>query len=123
MGESKMLQTTVIRTDRGLSIGGRRVTLYDVMDYLTDGWTTEQTREVLRLSEQEMADVMVYIRDHHTEVVTEYAQVLQKADENRRYWEERNRAHFEAIAAQPPTPEQEAMRARVTAHKRKLGLL
>src|SRR5436190_10782847 len=61
MGESTTLQTTVVRTDRGLSIGGRRVTLYDVMDYLLGGWTTEQARDVLRLSEQEMADVMVYI--------------------------------------------------------------
>src|SRR5437763_16960275 len=105
MGESTTSQTTVVRTDRGLSIGGRRVTLYDVMDYLTAGWTTEQTREVLRLSEQEMADVMVYMRDHDTEGVTEYVQVLQKGDGQRRYWEERNRATCEALAGQPSTPE------------------
>ena len=38
MTEAYPSQTTVVRTSRGLSIAGTRITLYDVMDYLTAGW-------------------------------------------------------------------------------------
>jgi hypothetical protein len=31
-------QSTVVRTSRGLSIAGRRLTLYSIMDYLRAGW-------------------------------------------------------------------------------------
>ena len=31
-------QPTMIRTSRGLSIAGRRLTLYSIMDYLETGW-------------------------------------------------------------------------------------
>jgi hypothetical protein len=90
------------------------------MDYLIGGWTCEQIRDILRLSEQEMSDVMAYIRDHHNEVVTEYAQVVQRAEENRQYWEEELRAHFEAKGLEPPSRDPAAVGARVEAHKERL---
>ena len=38
MGASTTKHSTVVRTPRGLTIAGTRITLYDVMDYLTAGW-------------------------------------------------------------------------------------
>ena len=32
-------QASIIRTERGLTIAGTRITLYDVMDHLVAGWT------------------------------------------------------------------------------------
>jgi hypothetical protein len=49
--------------------------------------------------------------------------VLRETEENRRYWEERNRERFEKLTSSPPTPEKAAIRAKIAAHKRKLGLL
>jgi hypothetical protein len=58
-----------------------------------------------------------------TGVEAEYHQVLREAEENRQYWEERNREHLEAMRALPPTPEQAAIRAKIADHKKKLGPL
>jgi hypothetical protein len=58
---------------------------------------------------------MEYIAAHRTEVEAEYQQVLTNADENRRYWEERNRERLERIASSPPKPELAAVRAKLAA--------
>ena len=70
----------VIRTERGLSIAGTRITLYDVMDYLKADWPPGLIRQWLDLTEQQMADVMMYIEEHQAEVEAEYQQVLAYAD-------------------------------------------
>lgn len=38
MTETAVARPTVIRTSRGLSIAGTRITLYSIMDYLYAGW-------------------------------------------------------------------------------------
>ena len=56
---AEVLQTTptVVRTaERGLTVGGTRLTLYDIWDCLGGGWSEEETRETFRLTEQQMAD-------------------------------------------------------------------
>ncbi len=113
-------QTTVVRTDQGLFIAGTRITIYDVMDYLKAGWPARLIRDWLNLSEQQMADVIEYIENHRDEVETEYQQVLQYSEEIRQYWEERNRKRFAKIAAMPPKPGREEVRAKLQAWKTKI---
>lgn len=115
-------QTTVIRTSRGLSIAGTRITLYNVMDYLLAGWPPHLIQQWFDLTDNQMADVMEYIQAHRDEVEAEYKQVLQEAEENRRYWEEYNRERFARIAATPATPEKEAIRRKIQARKAELGM-
>ena len=38
MTQLQQEQATVVRTDRGLSIAGTRMTLYQIMDYLKAEW-------------------------------------------------------------------------------------
>ena len=121
MTENMHCQPTVVRTSRGLSIAGTRITLYSIMDYIKAGWPPKLIRDRLNLTDDQIADVMTYLAEHHTEVEAEYQQVLQEAAENRRYWEERNRARFAKIAALPPKPEQAAIRAKLAAHKAELN--
>jgi uncharacterized protein (DUF433 family) len=97
--------STVVRTERGLTIAGTRITLYDVMDYLTAGWPPKLIRDRLELTDRQIADVMAYIEAHRAEVEAEYQTVLQNAEEIRQYWEERNRERLARIAAQPSKPE------------------
>jgi uncharacterized protein (DUF433 family) len=111
---------TVIRTERGLSIAGTRITLYDVMDYVTAGWPPQLIRDRLDLTDQQMTDVMSYIDLHRAEVEAEYQTVLQTAQEIRQYWEERNRERLAQIAAQPPKPGQEAIRKKLQAWKARI---
>lgn len=113
---------TVIRTSRGLSIAGTRITLYSLLDYLHAGWPPHLIRDEFSLTDHQMAEVMKYIEIHHSEVEAEYQAVLQQAEENRQYWEARNKEHLARIAALPPKPGQEELRAKLQAAKEKLGM-
>jgi uncharacterized protein (DUF433 family) len=117
MSETRELQPTVVRNQRGLSINGTRITLYDVMDYLRAGLPLEEICEWLPLSEHQVAEAMQYIATHRVEVEAEYDQVLADAEENRRYWEERNRDRLARIASMPPKPEHAAAWAKLQALK------
>ena len=120
MAETPIPQNTVVRTSRGLSIAGTRITLYDVMDYLTADWPPKLIQHWLNLTDQQMADVMDYIENHRAEVEAEYQLVLQQAEEIRQYWEARNRDRFAQIAAMSPKPGHEEIRAKLQAWKAKL---
>jgi len=113
--------TGVIRTERGLSIAGTRITLYDVMDYLKADWPPSLIRQWLDLTEQQMADAIMYIEEHRAEVEAEYQQVLAYATEVRQYWDERNRDRFARIAGSPPPPGKEAIWAKIQARKAQLA--
>src|SRR5438067_9376633 len=89
---------TVIRTGRGLTIAGTRITLYQVMDYLKDDWPPHLVQHWLGITEEQMADVMAYIGGHREEVEAEYDLVMRQAEERRKYWEARNRERLAEIA-------------------------
>ena len=85
-------QATIIRTERGLTISGTRITLYDVMDYLKAQYPSKLIREKLGLNDEQIRLALEYIDTHRAEVEAEYQECLQTAAEIRQYWEERNRA-------------------------------
>lgn len=115
-------QSAVVRNERGLSISGTRITLYDVMDYLTAGWPLKLIRDRLQLTDQQIDDVMAYIESHREEVDQEYQIVLRTAEENRQYWEERNKERLARNTPSPLKPDQEELRAKLKAWKDKQGL-
>ena len=122
MTETVIPPSTVIRTRRGLSMTGRRLTLYSIMDYLHAGWPPHLIRDEFNLTDQQITDVMQYIAAHRDEVEQEYQTVLQQAEDNRRYWEERNREGFARIAHTLPPPGQKQLRAKLQAVKARLGI-
>ena len=122
MTEKATPQPTVIRTSRGLSIAGRRLTLYSIMDYLQAGWPPHLIRDEFNLTDRQMTDVMTYIEAHRDEVEQECRVVLERAEENRQYWDARNRQHLERMAYTPPKPGQEKLRAKLEAVKARLGM-
>jgi uncharacterized protein (DUF433 family) len=110
----------IIRTERGLTIEGTRITLYDIMDHLKQDWPPKLIRDWFDITDAQVSAALAYIAQHRSEVEAEYAQVLQEAEEIRQYWEERNRERFAKIAALPPKPGQEAIRAKLKAWKAEL---
>jgi hypothetical protein len=90
------------------------------MDYVTAGWPPELIKHWLNLNDKQITDVMDYIETHREEVEAEYQIVLREAEEIRKYWEERNRERFAQIAAMPPKPGQEEIRAKLKAWKERL---
>lgn len=113
---------TIIRTERGLTIAGTRITLYDIMDHLKAGWTPKQIQNWLPLTEEQLNVALSYIDTHHQEVEAEYQTVLQIASENQKYWEEKNRDRFAYIANLPPQTGKEKIYAKLQAWKTKIGL-
>ncbi len=105
-------KTGIIETERGLTIAGMRITVYDVMDYVKAEWPPKLIRDRLELTDQQIEDVINYIAAHRAEVEADYQAVLREAEETRRYWEERNRERLEQIAKLPPKPRQEEIRAK-----------
>ncbi|MBE9079897.1 DUF433 domain-containing protein [Romeria aff. gracilis LEGE 07310] len=101
-------QATIIRTERGLTIEGTRITLYDVMDYVKSQYPPTLIGDVLSLANEQVTIALSYIEMNRAEVEAEYQLVLQEAEEIRQYWEERNRERFAEIAKLPPPPGWEA---------------
>jgi hypothetical protein len=92
------------------------------MDYLKEGWPPHLVRDEFNLTEQQISEVMDYIEKHRDEVEQEYQEVLRQAEENRQYWEARNKERLAKIATLPPKPGQEELRAKLQATKAKLGM-
>ncbi len=115
-------QSAIIRTERGLTITGTRITLYDVMDHLAAGWTPKLILNWLPLTEEQLNAALSYIDANRTEVEAEYQTVLQATQEMREYWEDKNRERLAQIAKMPPKPGQEEIYAKLQAWKAKLGL-
>ncbi len=113
-------QAAIIRTERGLTIAGTRITLYDVMDYLKAQYPPKLIREKLGLNDRQIHSALAYIETHCTEVEAEYQECLQTATEIRQYWEERNRERFAKIAAMPPKPGQETIREKLQEWKARI---
>ena len=110
-------QATIIHTEWGLTIAGTRITLYDVMDYVTAQYPPKLIGDTLNLTPEQVAAALSYIELNRAAVEAEYQTVLQEAEENRHYWEERNRAHFARIAALPPNPDRAALWAKLQEQK------
>jgi uncharacterized protein (DUF433 family) len=112
-------QSSVIRTERGLTIAGTRITLYDVMDYVSAQYPPKFIRAMLSLTDEQIDAALSYIQTHRVAVETEYQAVLQESEELRRYWEEQNQELFAKIAAKPPNRGTEAIRAKLQVAKAK----
>lgn len=112
-------QTAIIRTERGLTIAGTRITLYDVMDYVTAQYPPKFIQGLFELTEAQINAALDYIEANRAAVEAEYQLVLKEAEELRQYYEEKNRDLIAQLAAQPTKPGQEAVRAKLQATKAK----
>ncbi|MBI5843004.1 MAG: DUF433 domain-containing protein [Chloroflexi bacterium] len=83
---------TVIRTEQGLTVKGTRLTLYYIMDSIKENNSLKNVRDIYELTDEEMLDILDYIHLHKEEVEKEYQQIVKSSENNREYWEEKNRA-------------------------------
>ena len=113
-------QSAIIRTERGLTIAGTRITLYDVMDYVTAQYPPKFIQGLFNLTDEQMDAALKYIKAHYVEVEAEYQIVLKEAEEIQKYWEERNRERLAQIAKLPPPPGREAAWEKLQQQKAKL---
>jgi uncharacterized protein (DUF433 family) len=113
-------EATIIRTERGLTIDGTRITLYDVMDYYKSQYPPKLIGDILSLTAQQVTSALSYIEENRAEVEAEYQIVVEEAEEIRQYWEERNHERLAEIAQLPPPSGREAAWEKLQAQKAKL---
>ena len=112
-------QLGIIRTERGLTIAGTRITLYDVMDFLKAQYPPKLIRDKFNLTNEQLNAALYYIEVNRSKVEAEYQEVLVTREEIRQYWEERNSEHFARIARMPRKPGQEILWAKLEEQKAK----
>ena len=112
-------QTVIIRTERGLTISGTRITLYDVMDYVTAQYPPKFIQGLFELTEEQINAALTYIEANRADVEVEYRQVIHETEELRRYYEEQNRERIARIGVQPRKPGTEAAWEKLRAAKAK----
>jgi uncharacterized protein (DUF433 family) len=66
----------IINRGRGPEIEGTRITVYDMMDYLQEGWRYDQIAGLFRLPPDDIQAAIAYIEAHKEEVMTVYRQIL-----------------------------------------------
>jgi uncharacterized protein (DUF433 family) len=112
-------QAAIVRTKRGLTILGTRISLYEVMDFLKAHYPPKLIRDKFSLTDEQISGALFYIEANCTQVAAEYQEVLQTREEIRQYWEERNREYFARLSALPRKPGQEVLWAKLEEQKAK----
>jgi uncharacterized protein (DUF433 family) len=110
---------SIIRTERGLTISGTRITLYDLMDYVTAQYPPKFIQGLFELTEEQINIALAYIETNSVEVEVEYQQVLKEAEELQEYYEEQNRELIIRTVAKSPKPGTEEAWKKLRAAKAK----
>lgn len=119
MASASNRRTEIVRTERGLTISGTRITLYDVMDYIVAQYPPKFIQGLFELTEEQIKVALTYIEAKRAEVEAEYQQVLKEADELQQHYKEQNYELVTQIAAQPPQPGTEVAWEKLRAAKAK----
>jgi uncharacterized protein (DUF433 family) len=99
----------IIRTERGLTIAGTRISLYDVMDLLNAQYPATLIRDKLNLTAAQIKAALSYIQTNQTQVDADYQDVLKTRDEIQTYWDEQNRDRLITLATISRNPEQQEL--------------
>ncbi len=80
----------IIRTERGLTISGTRITLYDVMDYVKAQYPAKFIQDLFELTDEQINAALSYIEINRDAVEAEYTQVVRETEELQVYYANQN---------------------------------
>lgn len=92
-------KVAIIRTERGLTISGTRITLYDVMDYVKAQYPAKFIQGLFEFTDEQINAALSYIEINRDVVEAEYAQVVQETEELQVYYANQNRDRLIRTAA------------------------
>ncbi len=72
------MNETIVNQEGCPKIAGTRITIYDVMDYVENGWTDQGTAYVLGLKREQVAAAREYIAQHREHVMGVYRRILER---------------------------------------------
>jgi uncharacterized protein (DUF433 family) len=73
-----VIEARIIKIGRTPRIEGSRVTVFDVLDHLQEGWDPMEIALFFRLSTRQVDAVVRYIEEHKDEVMAEYQKILDR---------------------------------------------
>lgn len=97
------VKVAIIRTERGLTISGTRITLYDVMDYVKAQYPAKFIQGLFELTDEQINAALSYIELNRDAVEAEYAQVVRETEELQIYYANQNRDRLISTAAKVKT--------------------
>ncbi|MEY3302047.1 MAG: DUF433 domain-containing protein [Pseudanabaena sp.] len=97
------VKVAIIRTERGLTISGTRITLYDVMDYVKAQYPAKFIQGLFELTDEQINAALSYIELNRDAVEVEYAQVVRENEELQAYYANQNRDRLISTAAKIKT--------------------
>jgi uncharacterized protein (DUF433 family) len=71
-----MLEAKIVKVGRTPRIAGSRITVFDVLDYLSTGWHRDEIAALFDLSSRQVEAATQYIEEHRDEVIAEYEAIL-----------------------------------------------
>ena len=74
-----MAESVIFDRGRGPEIAGTRITVYDIVDYLEEGWHPTAIAAFFRISSRKVDAALRYIEEHEEEVRAEYQRILARA--------------------------------------------
>jgi len=83
-------KVAIICTERGLTISGTRITLYDVMDYVKSQYPAKFIQGLFELTDEQINAALSYIEINRDVVEVEYAQVVRETEELQVYYANQN---------------------------------
>jgi uncharacterized protein (DUF433 family) len=73
-----MNEAKIIEAGRNPRIAGTRITVYTVLEYVQDGWRTDDIAFCLRLARDQIEAAVRYIEEHRAEVTAEHAKIMER---------------------------------------------
>lgn len=74
-----MMEAKIIDRGRGPEIAGTRITVYNILDWLEEGWHHSQISVFYRLSTEQVLAAIRYIEEHKAEVMADYQEMLERS--------------------------------------------
>ena len=74
-----MQQPAIIDRGRGPEIAGTRITVYNILDYLEEGWHHTQIALFFRISSRQVLAAVEYIDGHRDQVMADYREMLARS--------------------------------------------
>ncbi|MEP7336563.1 MAG: DUF433 domain-containing protein [Acidobacteriota bacterium] len=95
----------IVEIPRGPSLVGTRITVYSVMDYIKGGRSRAYIRQIMNMTDEQLDAVYEYVEQNKEQVEKDYARILAESEEERAYYEEKNR-HRHPFPPDMPLEEQ-----------------
>lgn len=110
-------QSSIVATERGLTISGTRVSIYDILDFLKVNYPPKLIQDKFNLTDSQISAAISYIDLNRTQVEAEYQEVLKTREEIRQYWDDYNQERFARIAMISHQPEKQMLWAKLEEQK------